>query len=174
LPEWDRLTRTHFWPETIAFLRRLSVSLPPGAVLVNIGAYWESSTISILWDRPDMFAFSIDVEVCQIGLDNLAHFDMSNRVVRVLGRSQDVGRHWRFPVDMLYIDGDHGEDACREDVRLWLPWLKEGGIVAFHDYGTKHTPGVVVVVDETMGDGFEYLGKDVDEPKGVLVAYAKR
>lgn len=171
--EWDRLTRTHFWPESIEFLRWLSKLLPPDAVLVNIGAYWESSTISILYDRPDIYAFSIDVEVCEVGLDNLAHFGMTDRVVRVLGKSKDVGRHWRWPVDMLYIDGDHSYTACRVDVDVWLPWLKSGGLVAFHDYGTEHTPGVRKVVHETMHN-FQYLGKDIDEPKGVLVAYAKR
>lgn len=173
MSDWDRLTRTHFWPQSIAFLRWLSATLPPDAVLVNIGAYMESSTISVLHDRPDMYAFSIDTEACQVGLDNLAHFGVADRVVRVLGKSQDVGRHWRWPVDMLYIDGDHSYEACRADVDVWLPWLKSGGIVAFHDYGTRHTPGVVRVVHETMGD-LKYLGKDLNDPKGVLVAYAKR
>jgi predicted O-methyltransferase YrrM len=169
--EWDRLTRTHFWPETIDFLRKLSLTLPKDSVLVNIGAYWESSTISILYDRPDLYAFSIDPEVCEDGLDNLKHFGLQDRVVRVLGRSQDVGRYWRFPIGMAYIDGDHSYIATITDGRLWIPHVVPGGLVAFHDYGTKHTPGVVQAVDELMGD-YECLGFDREpERGGVLKVY---
>jgi len=171
--EWDRLTRTHFWPETIEVLRGLSQILPPNAVLVNIGAYWESSTISILYDRPDMFAFSIDIEKCEVGLENLNHFGMAGRVVRVLGRSRDVGRHWKWPIDMVYIDGDHSYSATRADIQTWVPWVKDGGLIAFHDYGTPHTPGVKRAVDEMMWE-HECLGLDRPaEDKGVLLVYRK-
>jgi predicted O-methyltransferase YrrM len=148
----------------------MSQLLPENGVIVNIGAYWESSTISLLMDRPDLYAFSIDPEVCQDGLDNLKHFNMKDRVVRVLGRSQDID--WPFEIDAVYIDGDHTYEGCKGDRDRWVPKVKKGGIVFFHDYGTPHTPGVVRVVDETMG-GFEYLGKDLDTDKGVLVAYRK-
>lgn len=164
----DRLTRTHFWPETIEFLRNLPV---PDGVVVNIGAYWESSTISILLDKPDLFAFSIDPEVCETGLDNLKHFGMTDRVVRALGKSQDVGVHWRWPISMVYIDGDHSYKATRDDIAIWVPLVIDGGIIAFHDYGTKHTPGVVRAVDEAMGD-YECLGFD-REPDGVLKVFRK-
>ena len=167
--EWDRLTRTHFWPETITFLREMSKGIPPG-ILVNIGGYWESSTISLLIDRPDLFAFSIDPDICQDGLDNLKHFGIADRVVRVLGKSQDID--WRWPISAVYIDGDHSYGACKVDIERWVPWVVDGGLIFFHDYGTPHTPGVVQAVDEAMGD-FEYLGKDLDTPKGVLVAYRK-
>lgn len=172
--EWDRLTRTHFWSETITFLREMS-KLIPGEVIVNIGGYWESSTISLLYDRPDLFAFSIDPEVCQDGLDNLKHFGMTNRVVRILGKSQEID--WRWPIGAVYIDGDHSEMACRQDTERWVPWVMDGGLIFFHDYGTPHTPGVVKVVDELMGD-YEFLGFDKDPTlapgkRGVLVAYRK-
>lgn len=170
--EWDRLTRTHFWPESIAFLRRMSKLLPPKPVLVNIGGYWESSTISLMYDRPDMFAFSIDPEECETGIGNVRYFGMAHRFVRILGESQTVGIHWPFEIDAVYIDGDHSYEACKSDIELWVPKVKRGGLVFFHDYGTPHTPGVVRAVDEAMGD-FEYLGKDLDTPKGVLVAYRK-
>ena len=125
-----------------------------------------------MYDRPDAFAFSIDPEVCDVGIGNILYFGMIKRFVRVLGKSQDVGLHWRYEIDAAYIDGDHSYEACARDIELWVPWVKEGGLIFFHDYGTPHTPGVVRAVDETMG-GFEYLGKDLDTPKGVLVAYRK-
>ena len=36
-----------------------------------------------------------------------------------IARSQDVGRRWTAgPVDLVFIDGDHSLEGCRED---WLP-----------------------------------------------------
>lgn len=167
--DWDRLTRTHFWPETIDFLREMSKMIPPG-VIVNIGGYWESSTICLLVDRPDLFAFTIDPEICQVGLDNLKHFGVADRAVRILGKSQEID--WRFPIGAVYIDGNHSYQCCKEDILNWVPWVVEGGLIFFHDYGTPHTPGVVLAVDEFMVN-HEYLGKDIDTDKGVLVAYRK-
>jgi hypothetical protein len=48
-------------------------------------------------------------------------------------RSEDVGRRWSQPVDLVFIDGDHEEASCRLDWKLWSPWLERGGIVVFHD-----------------------------------------
>ena len=36
--------------------------------------------------------------------------------------------------DYVFIDGDHSYDAVREDIKLWLPKVKVGGILAGHDY----------------------------------------
>ena len=38
-------------------------------------------------------------------------------------------------LDFIYIDGNH--QTCDEDLRLWYPKLKPGGIIAGHDYYGK-------------------------------------
>ena len=37
------------------------------------------------------------------------------------------------PIDLLFIDGDHSQRAVVEDIINWLPKVKIGGIVVFHD-----------------------------------------
>jgi predicted O-methyltransferase YrrM len=71
-----------------------------------------------------------------------------------IARSQDVGRAWSGPpVDLVFIDGDHSPEACREDWDVWHPHVKPGGAVAFHDArldlpdGTGG-PGPTVVVND--------------------------
>jgi hypothetical protein len=95
---------------------------------------------------------------------------MADRVVRVLAKSQEID--WRWPIAAVYIDGDHSYEACKADIERWIPWVVDDGLIFFHDYGTPHTPGVVRAVDEFMKE-YEYLGKDLDTDKGVLVAYRK-
>jgi predicted O-methyltransferase YrrM len=49
-----------------------------------------------------------------------------------------TSEHWanllrHTPIDMLFIDGDHSEEAVTKDLSLWIPMLKPGGILAMHD-----------------------------------------
>jgi len=37
------------------------------------------------------------------------------------------------PVDFAFIDGDHTYEGVRQDVAMYSPLVREGGIVAFHD-----------------------------------------
>lgn len=52
-------------------------------------------------------------------------------------------------VDFVFIDGDHTYEAVCQDIRLWLPVVKSGGVLAGHDYGVY--PGVSRAVDERFG-----------------------
>jgi predicted O-methyltransferase YrrM len=71
-----------------------------------------------------------------------------------IARSQDVGREWSgSPVDLVFIDGDHSPQACREDWDVWHQHVCAGGVIAFHDArlgspGGTGSPGPTSVVDE--------------------------
>jgi len=55
-------------------------------------------------------------------------------------------------LDFVYIDANHSYKACKEDIELWWPKLKSGGLFAGHDYLDGHLPdgdfGVKSAVDE--------------------------
>lgn len=38
-------------------------------------------------------------------------------------------------VDFVFIDADHSYDAVKQDIHTWLPKVKDGGVLAGHDYG---------------------------------------
>lgn len=71
-----------------------------------------------------------------------------------IARSQDVGRRWTGgPVDLVFIDGDHSLEGCREDWEAWSGHVVPGGAVAFHDarlgrLGGGGGPGPTEVVDQ--------------------------
>ncbi len=70
-----------------------------------------------------------------------------------IARSQEVGAAWRGgPIDLVFIDGDHSPDGCREDWEVWSPHVRPGGHIAFHDArlgqpGGDGSPGPTGVVD---------------------------
>lgn len=35
--------------------------------------------------------------------------------------------------DMLFIDGDHSYENCKKDYEEFLPFVKKGGLIVFHD-----------------------------------------
>lgn len=52
-------------------------------------------------------------------------------------------------LDYVFIDGEHTYQAVKEDINLWLPKIKPGGIIGGHDYkNLPRFPGVHKAVDE--------------------------
>jgi len=86
------------------------------------------------WHEPDL----VDPEVGRI--DTLPTFRRSvhdagleDVVVALVGDSPTVGRHWRTPLALLFIDGGHGSEPAHRDYEIWTPLIEPGGLLAIHD-----------------------------------------
>ena len=55
-------------------------------------------------------------------------------------------------LDMVIIDALHTEEAVDEDIHLWTPKVRKGGIACGHDYDNKRFPGVKIAVDRMYGE----------------------
>ncbi len=55
------------------------------------------------------------------------------QVVWIEKFSDDAVSGWSFPIDLLYIDGDHQEEAVTRDWENWSRFVEPGGVVVFHD-----------------------------------------
>ena len=51
-------------------------------------------------------------------------------------------------VDFVFIDGNHFYESVKQDIELWRPKVKKGGMISGHDYGHPDWPGVKKAVDE--------------------------
>ncbi|MGH2840337.1 MAG: class I SAM-dependent methyltransferase [Solirubrobacteraceae bacterium] len=81
----------------------------------------------------------------------------SPRVQWHIERSEDAGRRWSEPVDLVFVDGDHTEEGCALDWELWHPHVSPGGHIVFHDARTApgSPPGLAgptAVVDRLFRD----------------------
>lgn len=55
----------------------------------------------------------------------------------------------RGEIDLIFIDGDHSYGACKADIAAWSPFLKPGGVMAFHDFGSR-ADGVTHAIFEAI------------------------
>jgi hypothetical protein len=84
--------------------------------------------------------------------------------------SEEAARGWSLGVDLVFVDGDHSEAACRRDWELWHPFVEPGGVVAFHD-ARGGDPGPTAVVERLFGSGGEApAGWSVYEERDTIVA----
>lgn len=72
------------------------------------------------------------------------------RVLRAMSH-EVVGMFADASAALVFIDGDHGYQAVATDIRLYTPIVRQGGIIAGHDY-TSEFPGVQKAVREAFGD----------------------
>ena len=81
----------------------------------------------------------------------LFKFGKRSRILRRF--SKETSQHFKNEsLDFIYIDAQHSYNGCKEDIELWWPKLKKGGIFAGHDYLNGSLPegefGVKKAVDE--------------------------
>jgi hypothetical protein len=60
--------------------------------------------------------------------------------------------------DGVMIDGNHDYEAVAQDIALWRPHMKPGGILAGDDYHDGDFPGVVQAVREAFGSSYGVRG----------------
>ncbi len=65
--------------------------------------------------------------------------------------SYDASKGISGYLDLVFIDGDHGYPAVKQDITTWLPRIHPGGIICGHDYD-PHSPGVINAVKECFNE----------------------
>ncbi len=68
---------------------------------------------------------AFDHHMAAAGLTSMIHV--------LQGKSAEVGGGWKEPIDFLFIDGDHSYAGVVADFDTWVPHLKLGGYLLFHD-----------------------------------------
>jgi len=158
-------------------LMALCHELPRNPVIVQLGAERGASTLAMLERRPDAFILSVDCGPRPEEFDNLKLAELEHkRVVRVLGYSQDVGFAWPWPCDLLYIDGDHRRPGIDQDIEMWAPTVREGGVIALHDYIAPEDRGPQIHgrVWEAVNEATELEGLERIAWVGRLIAFRQK
>jgi FkbM family methyltransferase len=151
----DELQRAFgfLWPVEPAVLRHLAHQLPPNPVVINIGAGVGTSGLAFMEARDDLELFTVDIQDAATPFGGLENERTVFHQAGLLGDprhhqvhldSAEMGNGWAdAPVDLVFVDGDHTTEGVLRDIDAWLPRLRPGGIIAFHDVGERWWYGYV-------------------------------
>ena len=144
--EWQQYVKNS---DDAGFIRRYSVyenqqrfmseiisSLPEKSVVVEIGVCGGMTA--------SFFVQAGKGKIDYYGIDNwsldLSYSEVSAKLDKLnlpynLIQSKSSEVDWKGgTIDFLFIDGGHEESCVRPDCEIWIPRVKKGGYVAFHDW----------------------------------------
>ncbi len=108
--------------------------------------------------------------------ENLRKAGVSEYVEIVRNTSSEAAANWQRPIDLIFIDGDHTYDGVKADWNLFVPHIREFGVVVFHDtlWDLRPDPklsradmGVPRFVDELRTAGYPVI--TIDQNFGVSI-----
>jgi len=118
------------------YVCRLCNDMPNvGKVIVEIGRKFGGSTVVLASNLSyNDKVYSIDTVLHEQQVkENLQKLYCRNQIKLLTGKSQDIGKEWSKPIDLIFIDGDHSFNGTKGDIEVWLPHVKNFGYAFFHD-----------------------------------------
>ena len=83
----------------------------------------------------DPYFEGIDASLNIAEKEFLRNLEKFNNISKIRMKSDEAVNLFKDEsIDILYIDGDHAEDIVTNDIKLWLPKIKENGFISGHDY----------------------------------------
>ena len=138
------------------FLYWLARQVPQEGLAMEIGSFKGKSSCFLAAGLPamaklicvdtwnnDAMPYDSQSDVLPEFVKNTATYQQQIEIRR--GHSLEVASTWSRTIDFLFIDGDHSYEGCSTDLAAWLPFIKQGGWIAFHDSGE---PGVARAIAE--------------------------
>ncbi len=130
-----------------------------GATFAEIGRFRGGSTLllaSALGAGSTLWSYDLAPHDDDALADALGRYGLADRVRLVVGDSRTVEPP-PAPLDLLFVDGDHRYEGVRADTERWLPFVRPGGTVLFHDAVPASRYGLV---HEGVARWVEQLGRD--------------
>jgi len=141
------------WSGHLAFANDLIAAIQP-ALIVELGTHWGESYFtfcqSVVENRLSCVCYAVDTwsgdahagtygeEVfSDVQEHNNTHYRSFSYLLRAT--FDDALRQFTDEsIDLLHVDGFHTYEAVTHDFRTWLPKVRPGGIILFHDITARH------------------------------------
>lgn len=81
----------------------------------------------------DMSNHREHIDAYSQAMDNIKGFEDRAFMLRMKGKDACSFIYDKY-LDFIYIDANHTYEAVKEDIKLWYPKIKSGGLIMGHDY----------------------------------------
>ncbi len=84
-------------------------------------------------------------------LSNIANRGLTERILPVRMKSVEAAMCLDVQADMVFLDADHSAVGCYEDILLWAPKVKPGGLLCGDDMNMHTVEDAVTMASRTLG-----------------------
>ena len=126
--------------------------------IVEIGSFQGKSTVAMAKVTKNKI-YAIDPHYLKSYRKFLANTKKYKNIIPVKKTSMAANKNWRQKISLLHIDGNHEYKFAKQDLQLWLPHLKDDGVVICHDAFCPF-PDVFKAIKEEIFSrpGWSYIG----------------
>lgn len=131
-------------------------------LIVEIGTWKGSNAMGMLDILPIKKIYLVDPYIHYDNYNDYTENDMEDTYNKVVEKFKTFGDKVEIirktskdaislipdNLDFVYIDGNHDYEYIKEDIHMYYPKLKKGGILGGHDYDYIKWPGVTKAVNE--------------------------
>lgn len=177
-----------------ALIKVLESELPEVRRGAEIGVWQGGNSVCLLKSFPYLFLYMVDRYKALTPKESKAHarlavksqrdfhmammqaedstkFAEGRRKILVMTSERAASAVKDRYLDFVFIDANHDYESVYQDIRLWAPKVKQGGIISGHDYDGRGDRsgqfGVKKAVDE-------FFGEDNVTKAGGLVWWVKK
>lgn len=136
-----------------------AMELLDGAVIVEIGSYVGRSSHILAQVADFKKTKLICIDPFVVGFDGIIHYDDTREMfkenildvfsnVKLYDMTSNNAHKYIKEIDYLFIDGDHDYQGILDDCTNYLPKLKSGCCVSFHDHNNSSFPQIEQVVSK--------------------------
>lgn len=141
----------YLFVEEARCLYEMTQQIPGGGVVVELGSFCGKSSRIIVEAVKERSAklFCVDAFVPYFDSTPIPPEEARRQLTTFVLKpfydyvdliNQDTSKAAKYfsqDIDFLFIDADHSHDGVVKDCLAWLPKLKSGSCVAFHDYNSE-------------------------------------
>lgn len=143
----------------LELLQALALSMPAGALVVEVGSFRGRSTVAIAAGLEHIHGsrlVAVDTFAGDPGWESVVDvtearrlFDQNTAHIPFLevlqnGSVPAASAFEAGSVDWVFIDALHDYESVRDDIRAWAPKMKPGGLISGHDYGREGVTDAVL------------------------------
>lgn len=112
-----------------------------------------SAFVFALSSKPSVSVITVDPEINQSFIENRKALGLESKIIYRKMTSSQLANEWIGGecISLMFVDGIHSGTGVTDDFNNFYPYIKDGGIIMFHDYFLYD--GIRMAVDEIVKSG---------------------